>query len=85
MQRLGLLLKDIDNGFDSFTGDELVEDLMLDQVGPCSLLEFVQSRFKERSQLWGGIDRHVVERMCLIVEDGWGNLERCKLPITAQR
>jgi len=50
-QRLGLLLKDIEDGLDRLAGYELVEDLVLDQVGPCSVLEFIQSGFKEESQL----------------------------------
>jgi len=46
-QRLGLLLKDIDDGLDRSAGYKLVEDLMLEQVGPCSILEFIESGFKE--------------------------------------
>jgi len=40
-QRLGLLLKDIEDGLDRFACYELVEDMMLDQVGSCSLLKFI--------------------------------------------
>jgi len=57
-QMLGLLLKDIEDGLDRFAGQELVEDLMLNQVGPYSILEFIESCFKERPQLWRGVDRH---------------------------
>ena len=46
-QRLGLLLKDIDDGLDRSAGYKLVEDLMLKQVGPCSILEFIESGFEE--------------------------------------
>jgi hypothetical protein len=42
-----LLLKDVDDGVCGITIYKLVNDLMLDQVGPCSLLEFVQGGFKE--------------------------------------
>ena len=42
-----LLLKDVDDGVGRFTIHELVDDLMLGQVGPCSLLEFIQGSFKE--------------------------------------
>jgi len=48
-QSLNLLLEDSDDGLDRFTGHKLVEYLMLGQLGPCSLLEFIQSRFKERA------------------------------------
>ena len=43
--------------------DEVVNDLMLDQVGPCSPLKFDQGGIEEGFQLWsqGGIDRHGVE------------------------
>jgi hypothetical protein len=69
-QGLGFLLKDIEDGLDRFAGHDLVEDLMLDQVGPRSTLEFIQSCFKERSQLWRGMDRHGNEgTACLVVED----------------
>jgi hypothetical protein len=46
-ESLSLLLKDVDDGVGRFTIHELVDDLMLDQVGPCSLFEFVQGTFKE--------------------------------------
>ena len=46
-QRLGLLLKDVDDGLDRSAGYKLVEDLMLEQVSPCSILEFIESGFKE--------------------------------------
>ena len=59
---LCLLLKDVDDGVGRFAIDELVNDWMLYQVGPCSLLEFVQGGFKERLQLWRGVVRHGVER-----------------------
>ena len=49
-ESLGLLPKDIDDGVSGFAVSELVNDLMLDQVRPCSLLEFIQGSFKERSQ-----------------------------------
>ena len=62
-----MLLKDIEDGFDRLGGYEVVKDLMLDQVGPCSTREFIQSGFKEGSQLWRGMDRHGVERV--VVED----------------
>jgi len=57
-----LLLKDID-GFDRLGGYGVVKDLMMDrdQIGPCSTREFIQSGFKEGSQLWRGMDRHGVE------------------------
>jgi len=44
---------------------------MLYQVGPCPLLEFIESCFKERSQLWRGMGRHGDEGTCL-AEDRWG-------------
>jgi hypothetical protein len=46
-ESLCLLLKDVDDGVGSFAIYELVDDLMLDQVGPCTLLEFFQGSFKE--------------------------------------
>jgi len=74
-QRLGLHLKDIEDGIDGLAGYEVVENLMLDQVGPCSVLEFIQSGFKERSQLWRWrwrwMDRHGDEDMCLVVQNRW--------------
>jgi len=72
-QRLGLLVKDIEDGLDGLAGYELAEDLMLDQVCPCSVLEFIQSRFEEQSQLLRGMGRHGDEGMCLVVEDRWGD------------
>ena len=62
LECLCLLLKNVDDGVGRFAIDELVNDWMSYQVGPCSLLEFVQGRFKERLQLWRGIVRHGVER-----------------------
>jgi len=76
-QRLGLLLKDSQDGLDRLAGYELVEDLMLDQVGSCSALEFIQSGFEEQSQLLRGMGRHGDEGTCLIVEDRWGDCECC--------
>jgi len=35
---------------------------MLKQVGPRSLLEFVQGDFEKRFELWIGIDGHGAER-----------------------
>ena len=61
-ESLCLLLKDIDDRVGRFAIDELIKDWMLDQVSPCSLLEFVQSGFEERFQLWRGIGRHCGER-----------------------
>ena len=75
-----MFLKDIDDGLDRFAGYELVEDLMLNQVGLCSLLEFIQSRFKERSQLWRGMDRHGDEGTCRVVENRWRESGRKKNP-----
>ena len=46
-ESLCLLLKDVDDGVRRFAIHELIDDLMLGQVGPCSLLEFVQGSFKE--------------------------------------
>ena len=57
-QRLCFPLKDISDGLDRSAGYKLVEDLMLEQVGPCSILEFIQSSFKEGCQLLRGMDRH---------------------------
>jgi hypothetical protein len=70
-QRLGLLPKDIEDGLDRFAGYEPAEDLMLDQVGPCLTLEFIQSGFKEHSQLWRGMDRHGDEGRCVVVGNRW--------------
>src|SRR5712671_6344064 len=80
-QRLGLLLKDIKDGVDRFAGYELVEDLMLDQFCPCSVLEFIQSGFEERSQFWRGMSRHGDESTSRI--DG-GIVSGVTPPITAQ-
>jgi len=44
---------------------------MLDQIGPCSTLELLQSVFKERSQFWRGMDRHGDEGTWLVVENRW--------------
>src|SRR5712672_1259580 len=76
-QRLGLLLKDTEDGLDRLAGYELVEDLMLEQFCPCSVLEFIQSGFEERSQFWRGMSRHVDEGTCLVVEDRWEDCKRC--------
>jgi len=80
-QRLGLLLKDIEDGLDRLAGYEPVEDLMLDQFCPCSVLKFIQSGFEERSQLLRGVDRHGDEGTSRI--DG-GIVSGVTLPITAQ-
>jgi hypothetical protein len=40
-------LKDVDDRVGRFAIHELVDDLMLDQAGPSSLLEFVQGSFEE--------------------------------------
>jgi hypothetical protein len=61
-ESLGLLMKDIEDRVNRLTGSEPVEDLMLDQVGPCSALKFPQSSLEERIQLWRGIGRHGFER-----------------------
>jgi len=68
-QKLGLLLKDIEDGLHRSAGYKLVENLMLDQVSACSVLEFVQSGFKKRCELWRGMDRHDDEGTCVVVED----------------
>jgi hypothetical protein len=60
MQGLCLLFNDADDGVGRVAIYKLVNNLMLDQVGPCSLLKSVQGRFKEYFQLWKGIDRHGV-------------------------
>jgi len=75
-QSLGLLLNDIEDGFDRLAGYEVIEDLMSEQVGPCSVLEFIESGFEERSQFLRGIGRHGDEDTCQIVEDRWGDCER---------
>jgi len=60
IQESCLLVKDIDDGDNRSTGDELVEDLMLDQVDSRFFLEFIESGLKEGFQLRRGIDRHAV-------------------------
>ena len=44
---LGFLLKDIDDGVGRLAIFEFVDDLMLEQVGPCSIFELLQGGFKE--------------------------------------
>jgi hypothetical protein len=44
---LCLILKDIDHGINGIAIREAVDGLMAEQVGPCSLLEFVQGSFEE--------------------------------------
>jgi hypothetical protein len=46
-ESLGFLLKDIDDGVGRLAICEFVDDLMLQQVGPCPPLEFIQGSFKE--------------------------------------
>ena len=46
-ESLGFLLKDIDDGVGRFAIYEFVDDLMLEQVGPCSFFELFQRGFKE--------------------------------------
>jgi len=58
---LCLILKDIDHGINGFGICEPVDDLMAEQVGPCSLLEFVQGSFEEWFQLWRGTDGHGID------------------------
>ena len=41
------LLKNIDDGVGRLAIYEFVDDLMLEQVGPCSFFEFLQGDFKE--------------------------------------
>jgi hypothetical protein len=72
MQNVDLLLKDIEDGLGGFAGYESAEDLMLEQIGPCSTLKFIQSRYKERFQLWRGMDRHRVERVVEIDGGDYG-------------
>ena len=43
----GFLLKDIDDGVGRLAIYEFIDDLMLEQVGPCTLFEFFQRGFKE--------------------------------------
>jgi hypothetical protein len=40
VESLCLLLKDIEDGINRFAISELVDDLVLDQVSPCTVLEF---------------------------------------------
>jgi hypothetical protein len=40
VESLRLLLKDIEDGINRFAISELVDDLVLDQVSPCTVLEF---------------------------------------------
>jgi hypothetical protein len=47
MESPGFLLKDIDNRVDRLAIYEFVDDLMLEQVGPCSFFELFQRGFKE--------------------------------------
>jgi hypothetical protein len=44
---LRFLLKDVDDGVSRLANCEFVDDLMLEQVGPCSLFELLQRVFKE--------------------------------------
>ena len=44
---LSFLLKDIDDGVGRLAIYEFVDDLMLEQVGPCSFFELLQGAFKE--------------------------------------
>ncbi len=46
-ESLRFLLKDIDDGVGRLAVYEFVDDLMLEQVGPCSFFELVQRGFKE--------------------------------------
>ena len=50
-ERMRLLLKDVGDGVGRFTVFELVNDWMLNQVGLCSFLEFVQGSFRAISVL----------------------------------
>jgi hypothetical protein len=61
-ESLRFLLKDIDDGVGRLANFEFVDDLMLEQVGPCSFFELFQRGFKERYEFWGGIDGHGVGR-----------------------
>jgi hypothetical protein len=56
------LLKDIDDGVGRLAIYEFVDDLMLEQVGPCLFFELLQGGFKEWFEVWGGIDGHGVGR-----------------------
>ena len=46
-ESLGFLLKDIDDRVGRLAIFEFVDDLMLEQVGPCSFFEHLQGGFKE--------------------------------------
>ena len=46
-ESLGFLLKDIDDGIGRLANYEFVDDLMLEQVDPCSFFELPQRGFKE--------------------------------------
>ena len=54
----GFLLKDIDDGVGRLAICEFVDDLMLEQVGPCSFFELFRGGFKKRFEFWGGVDGH---------------------------
>jgi hypothetical protein len=62
MESLGFLLKDIDDRVGRLAIYEFVDDLMLEQVGPCSFFELFEGGFKEWFEFWGGIDGHGVGR-----------------------
>jgi hypothetical protein len=59
-ESLRFLLKDIDDGVGRLAIFEFVDDLMLEQVGPCSFFELFQRGFKEWFEFWRGIDGHGV-------------------------
>ena len=61
-ESLGFLLKDIDDGVGRLAIYELVDDLMLEQAGSCSLLKLLQCGFKEWFEFWEGINGHGVGR-----------------------
>ena len=44
---LGLFLQDVDDGVCRLAIYEFIDDLMLEQVGPCTLFELFQCGFKE--------------------------------------
>jgi len=46
-ESLGFLLKDIDDGVGRLAIYDFFDDLMLEQIGSCSPLEFIQGSFKE--------------------------------------
>ena len=46
-ESLGFLLKDIDDGIGRLANYEFDDDLMLEQVDPCSFFELPQRGFKE--------------------------------------